>query len=151
MWKRNYLNGRQNNWDDCLVPFEFAYNDSVSASTGYTPFELTMGHHPRMPMGTLEETNVPAVDAIITTMSNNIADARDQLIRARAVQAYYQGQTLRLAEFKVGDLVLLSTAHLNLKLPSRKLTPLYVGPFTILEMCGTNAAKLELSRQLQRI
>jgi hypothetical protein len=148
---RAYVNARQNNWDDYLIPFEFAYNDSVSATTGYTPFQLTMGSHPRMPMGVLEETNVPAVDDIIARMSNNISDARDQLVRARAVQAYYHGQTLRPPTFQLNDLVLLSTAHLDLKLPSRKLTPLFIGPFRILELRGTNAVKLELSRRLNRI
>jgi hypothetical protein len=148
---RAYVNARQNNWDDYLIPFEFAYNDSVSATTGYTPFQLTMGSHPRMPMGVLEETNVPAVDDIIARMSNNISDARDQLVRARAVQAYYHGQTLRPPTFQPNDMVLLSTAHLDLKLPSRKLTPLFIGPFRILELRGTNAVKLELSRRLNRI
>ena len=148
---RSYVNARHDDWDDYLIPFEFAFNDSVSASTGYTPFQLTMGRHPRMPMGQLEDTNVPAVNDIIARMSNNIADARDQLLRARAVQAHYQAQRLRPVEFKPGDSVLLSTAHMDLKMASRKLTPLFVGPFKILELRCTNAVKLELSKRLQRI
>ncbi len=77
--------------------------------------------------GVIEETNVLAVDDIIASMSNNISDERDQLVRARTVQRYYHCQTLRPPTFQPNDMVLLSTTHLDLKLPSQKLTPLFIG------------------------
>src|SRR6266511_685843 len=37
---RAFVNYRQTNWDECLPAAEFAYNNSLQASTGYTPFFL---------------------------------------------------------------------------------------------------------------
>jgi len=40
---RNYVNYRQNDWDQHLAAAEFAYNNSKQASTGMTPFFLLTG------------------------------------------------------------------------------------------------------------
>ena len=40
---RNYVNYKQDNWDDCLAAAEFAYNNSTQSSTGFTPFRLDNG------------------------------------------------------------------------------------------------------------
>jgi hypothetical protein len=44
---RSYINYRQCNWVKWLPLAEFAYNNSVHASTRVTPFFALMGHHPR--------------------------------------------------------------------------------------------------------
>jgi transposase InsO family protein len=41
-----FVNQRLDNWADLLPAAEFAYNSSVQASTGYTPFYLNYGQHP---------------------------------------------------------------------------------------------------------
>ncbi|KAF2183119.1 hypothetical protein K469DRAFT_583746, partial [Zopfia rhizophila CBS 207.26] len=41
--------------------------------------------------------------------------------------------------FKVGNLVLLSTKNLRLHYPSKKLSPLFVGPYQIIEPVRTQA------------
>ena len=43
----------------------------------------------------------------------------------------------------MGDEVLLSVENMALRLPSRKLSPKFVGPFRILELRGRNAVKIE--------
>jgi hypothetical protein len=44
---RAYVAPNNRDWDLHLPLVEFAYNDSVQASTGYTPFFLSQGWHPR--------------------------------------------------------------------------------------------------------
>ncbi|MBW0556231.1 hypothetical protein O181_095946 [Austropuccinia psidii MF-1] len=52
-------------------------------------------------------------------------------------------------DFKVGDLVLVSTLNFNnIKCP-KKLKDSYVGPFVIVALHGTNAVKVELSGELE--
>ena len=43
-----FVNFEQNNWARLLPMAEFAYNNAKNASTGYTPFELNCGYHPRV-------------------------------------------------------------------------------------------------------
>ncbi|MBW0558391.1 hypothetical protein O181_098106 [Austropuccinia psidii MF-1] len=51
----------------------------------------------------------------------------------------------KVPEFKVGDLVLLSTLNLNNIKGPNKLKYYYVGPFVIFSLHGTNAVQVELS------
>jgi hypothetical protein len=44
----------------------------------------------------------------------------------------------RSHSYKVGDSVLLSTKHVNLNLPFKKLSPVFVGPFNIRALFGDN-------------
>ena len=43
-----FVNFQQNDWTRLLPIAEFAYNNAKNASTGYTPFELNCGYHPRI-------------------------------------------------------------------------------------------------------
>ena len=64
----------------------------------------------------------------------------------------FRVRNARLAKphsYKVGDSVLLSTKHLNLSLPCRKLSPAFVGPFSIRDLRGTNAVTLNYSERFQ--
>ncbi|MBW0557227.1 hypothetical protein O181_096942 [Austropuccinia psidii MF-1] len=55
----------------------------------------------------------------------------------------------KVPDFKVGDLVLLSTLNLNNIKGPKKLTDAYVGPFVIVALHGANAVQVELSGELQ--
>ena len=44
---RHFVSPRQDDWDDHLDLAEFAINNSINPSTGYTPFFMTYGHNPR--------------------------------------------------------------------------------------------------------
>ncbi|MBW0579084.1 hypothetical protein O181_118799 [Austropuccinia psidii MF-1] len=55
----------------------------------------------------------------------------------------------KVPDFKVGDLVLVSTLNFdNIKGP-KKLKDSYVGPFVIVALHGTNAVQVELSGELE--
>jgi hypothetical protein len=80
---------------------------------------------------------------------NNVREARDSLHR---MADDFRVRNARLAKphsYKVGDSVLLSTKHLNLSLPCRKLSPAFVGPFSIRDLRGTNAVTLNYSERFQ--
>jgi hypothetical protein len=46
---RAFTNYKQNDWDKYLSLVEFAYNNSIQASTGITPFFANYGQHPNIP------------------------------------------------------------------------------------------------------
>ena len=45
---RAFVNFKQNDWARLLPMPEFAYNNAKNASTGFTPFKLNYGYHPRV-------------------------------------------------------------------------------------------------------
>ncbi|MBW0561392.1 hypothetical protein O181_101107 [Austropuccinia psidii MF-1] len=59
------------------------------------------------------------------------------------------GKSHKVPDFKVGDLVLVSTLNLyNIKSP-KELKDFYVVPFVIVALHGTNAVQVELSGELE--
>ena len=47
---RAFIGPRQDDWDLLLPMVEFAYNNSVQASTGFSPFYMNFGRHPHCPL-----------------------------------------------------------------------------------------------------
>ena len=53
---RMIIDDDQKNWADKCPMVEFALNSSVSATTGFTPFELNQGYMPQIRMPTSFDT-----------------------------------------------------------------------------------------------
>ena len=80
-----------------------------------------------------------------------MAQALENLKRAQEKQKTHADKKRRELELQVSDEVLLSTRNLPMQVVargSRKLGPLYYGPFTVLEKL-TLACKLDLPRHMQ--
>jgi transposase InsO family protein len=110
---RAYVNYLQDNWVYWLPLAEFAYNNSVHASTGVTPFYAEKGFHPSI------EATVQAIPADGTFLDVPDAKARaEQLVELRtaieqrwkkvtATQRKYADRRTKPHEFEVGDMVWL--------------------------------------------
>ena len=151
---RAYSTYNQDQWDEYLPAAEFAYNNSKQTSTGYTPFELDCGQHPLTPASLLSQgTSVPAADNFLEHWENMIAMAKDSLREAQDNQTKYANQHRRHLTFNLGDKVLLSAQYINNPVdrnrPTRKLTPRYLGPYTISAIISTTAYKLNLPTTLR--
>jgi hypothetical protein len=148
---RCFVNARQNNWDELLVHFEFAYNTSVNPATGFSPFILQFAQEPRAPWDLVlaggedrpSRDGGEAGSNFAFDVMQNLRQARDAL--HLAAQKYRERNAPLLAPhaYKVGDMVLLSTEHVELKLPCRKLSPKFIGPFKVVELLGPNAVKID--------
>ena len=77
----------QQDWDTCLSAAEFAYNNTVQASTKETPFMLNYGHHPWMPTIHKQEDRVPVVGEFVNRMQNLVKITLDNLEWAQSLQA----------------------------------------------------------------
>ena len=67
---RAYVSYRQTDWDKHLTAAEIAYNNSVQASTGFSPFFLNAGQHPHLPLSAAVRpdnvsNNPPAADLLL--------------------------------------------------------------------------------------
>ena len=147
---RAFVNSNRDDWIKYLSAVEFAYNDTVHNSTGYTPFEMNYGKHPRSLTTLLfesitKEDNIQNVEAIdlwgrlikITEQAReNLQKTNDRMMK--------NDTGTRKETFERGDRVLLDKRAAGKGFSKEKLAPLYVGPFTILRKQGEHAYLLSL-------
>jgi len=80
-------------------------------------------------------------------------EAKAALGKAQAdMKKYADRKRSDVEEYKVGDLVMLSTKDLKYQMVGRrtdKLTERYVGPYKIKKIVSSNAVKLELSNTVK--
>jgi transposase InsO family protein len=149
---RGFVDARQQNWVTLLPMLEFAYNNSVHASYGNTPFYLLYGVHPRAPID--EALQLPNA---ASPLNDAHAEHRAAVMLAqqllRDAQKQYAAQynrRRRAVQFEKGQLVLLNAK--NLSWPegvSKKLVPKFLGPFKIAAVLGAVNYRLELPSTLQ--
>ena len=150
---RAFVNARQTDWDLHLTPVEFAYNNSVQASTGHTPFFLNLGMHPHTPASLLKPptSDTPATNTFLDDISQALSQAKQHLVIAQNRQKQYADTRRRELLLHQGDQVCLSTAHLPLRARThvRKLSPRWAGPFTVLQVVSPVAYRIDLPAHMQ--
>jgi hypothetical protein len=144
-------------WDTYLPYCLFAYRTSIQVSTGYTPFYLLHGWEARMPLDW--ETNKPYakkyadVEDYRADMARGLDIARD-LARDNIEKAQHKNQLYskhkRFTTFAVGDPVYVRNMHRSdeAKAISKKLLPLWEGPFEVMERVGQATYRLVHSTRL---
>ena len=145
---RPFLNGEQDHWVDVLPMAEHAYNNSVTSGTGMTPVYTNYGRHPESQNPQRMEVMNPASHAY----AHWIPGAQDRGRKApkaarKRMMKYADTRRTPPLAYKVGDAVMLSTAHLKLKRPSRKLDHKFIGPFQIQQLISPTAVRLTLPHQ----
>ena len=149
---RTFVNYKQDNWDDCLPAAEFAYNNSLQVSTGFTPFYLDNGQHPITPGELLGQdtppSNVAATEDFLQHLQATVAMAKEAILAAQECQAQYANQHRREEKFNIGDQVLLSTAHLtaqaDVQRPLKKFRPKFIGPYPISQVISSTTYRFIL-------
>ena len=123
------------NWAEHLPLAEFAFNSSVCASTGFSPFEVAYGRRPAFP-GDLrgERSDVPRAEAAATRIIASTTACRDHF---ESSQLHNQEVVNRRQDLpvKVGDLVLLSTKDLVTikdRTACDRLNSRFIGPFRVI-------------------
>ncbi|MBW0545243.1 hypothetical protein O181_084958 [Austropuccinia psidii MF-1] len=134
--------GFTNDWCTLIPALELAYNTSVHSSTGQTPSMLEKGWNPRLPADTLRKDLIdihPTASSFKIILDEVKHHAKQSMNDAFDYSKQKLGKSHKVPDFKVGDLVLVSTLNLNdIKVP-KKLKDSYLGPFFIVSLHGTNA------------
>ena len=150
---RHYAVHKPRDWDKQLVVVEFAYNNSVQASTGFTPFKLATGKDPLVPSSFLlpsSDKQVAVTDEFLRTLETQLRQAKDAIQHAQRKQQEYANRSRRELSFEEGESVMLSTEDLNITYPpSRKLVPRFIGPFKIKYKKSPLVYELELPANMK--
>jgi transposase InsO family protein len=146
---RIYGNAEQDDWVELLPMAQYVHNSWINTSTGYTPFDLLIGHTPMVNVST-DVTNVPEV----TRRKEWLEQARQRAQAAiRNAQRLIQQQGQRKKGqchyhgHAVGNKVWLEGANLKLTHPKAKLDAKRYGPFTITKEISPMVFQLALPPQ----
>ena len=149
---RFWVDYKQTNWDTLLPIVEFSINNHRSASTGFTPFYLNYGQHPRTPSNAALSSLVPSSQHSLEELRSTLTLVKDLLRSAQDRQAAFANSHRQEKTFQVGDLVLLSSENLTPDnqrgRPSQKLSPRFIGPYPIEQRIGQVAYRLTLPPDL---
>ncbi|KAJ3500605.1 hypothetical protein NLJ89_g9720 [Agrocybe chaxingu] len=147
IYLRAFVNKKQNDWSEWLACAEFALNNKISSTTGYSPFFVNYGKNPRRPLAPIREprSHVPHANAFAKQMQalhNEVTAALD--IAAESMRRSYDKHRRPAPVLDPGSLVLLDAKHIDQKRASRKLSDRRVGPFTILDRLSPKLYRLAL-------
>jgi hypothetical protein len=142
-------------WDQNLPWAEFSYNNTYQESLKMAPFEVLYGRPCHTPLNWIEpgEKVIFGPD-LVEEAEATVRRIQDNLKAVKSRQETYANKRHRSLEFEVGNHVYLRVSPM--KGVKRfgvkgKLAPRYIGPFPILEKCGTVAYKLDLPPSLARV
>jgi len=145
---RMFIDHRQEQWPEWLGIAEFTYNNKVHSSTKTLPFKANYGQDPRMGFKGRRKGKYAGAEKFIKKIKEIQEEAKAALGKAQVdMKKYANRKRSDVEEYKVGDLVILSTKDLKYQMVGRrtdKLTERCVGPYKIKEIVLSNAVKLEL-------
>jgi RNA recognition motif-containing protein len=140
----------QESWDKNLPWAKFSYNNSYQESLKMSPFEVLYGRRCHTPWIEPGETVIFKPD-IVEEAKTIVHRVQENLKVAKSHEETYANKRRRPLVFKVGDHVYLRVSPMkDMKRFGMKgmLAPRYIGPFPILEKCGTVAYMLDLPPSL---
>ncbi|MBW0508258.1 hypothetical protein O181_047973 [Austropuccinia psidii MF-1] len=139
---------------DCctLLPeVELEYKTSMHSSTNQTPGILEKGWKPKLLQDSLRKELV-GIHPTASSFKGMLDKARKHAVRCMEDSFAYAkdkwDKSHATPDFKVGDLVLVSTTNFNNIKGCKKLKDSFSGPFLIKALHGENAFEVDLSEEL---
>ncbi|MBW0544921.1 hypothetical protein O181_084636 [Austropuccinia psidii MF-1] len=147
-----YSDGFTHDWCTLIPALELAYKTCIHASTGKTLAMLEKGWNPKIPVDTLKKDSVdinPTASRFMLFIDKLRHHANQRMNDAFEYAKYKWDKSQKNPQFKVGDLILVSTLNFNNIRGPKRFEDSFVGPFIIKALHGTNSVKLELSGELE--
>jgi len=127
---------------------EFAYNNKMHSSTRTLPFKANYGQGPRIGFEGRKKRKYERAEKLVEKIKKIQEEAKAVLSKVqKEMKKYTNRKRVEVDNYKVGDLVMLSTKDLKYQMVGRrteKLTERFVGPYKIKKIVSSNAIELEL-------
>jgi len=150
---RMFINHRQEQWPEWLGTAKFAYNNKAHLSTQTTPFKANYRQDPRIGFKGRKKGKYEGAKKFIEKMKEIQEEARVALEKVQEEMKKYTDRKRGEAnDYKVGNLVMLSTKDLKYQMVGRrteKLTERFVGPYKVKKIISSNAVELELPNTIK--
>ena len=141
----------QTDWDYHLPQVLFAYRTAIHDTTGFTPFHITFGHSPVLPLEAMigipprqKHKDVPSfVDKVHNSLHTAYATVRANITSAHQHNKEHYDKKRPFLPYSVGDLVWL---HVSAVKPGRtkKFASQWKGPYTVIDRTSDVNYKLKL-------
>jgi len=145
---RMFIDHRQEQWPEWLGTAEFAYNNKTHLSTWTSPFKVNYRQDPRMGFKRRKKRKYKGAEKFIEKMKEIQEEAKAVLSKVqKEMKKYTDRKRAKVDDYKVGDLVMLSTKDLKYQMVGRrteKLMKRFVGPYKIKKIVLLNIVELEL-------
>jgi len=132
---------------------EFAYNNKIHASTKVSPFKANYGQDPRMGFEGRRKGKYEVAEKFIEKMKKIQEEAKAALEKVQEeIKKFADRKRGEGEEYKVRDLVLLSTKDLKWQIKgkrSEKLMERFVRPYKIKGIISSNVVELELPKTIK--
>ncbi|KAK3571035.1 hypothetical protein QTP86_001287 [Hemibagrus guttatus] len=140
-----FCHGHQDSWNQFLGWAKYAQNSLRQPTTGLTPFQCVLGYQPPLFPWDGEPSDVPAVDYWFQESERVWDSAHLQLQRALCRHRMTADlQRSQAPNYQPGQKVWLSTRDIRMSLPCRKLSPRFIGPFSIIRQINPVTYHLQL-------
>jgi len=111
---RMFIDHRQEQWPDWLGTAEFAYNNKVHSSTKISPFKANYRQDSRMGFEMRRKGKYKGAEKFVIKMKEVQEEAKVALGKVQEeMKKYADRKRTEVDEYKVGDLVMLSTKDLK--------------------------------------
>jgi len=145
---RMFIDHQQEQWPEWLGTAEFAYNNKVHTGTKVLPFKANSGQDPRMGFEMRKKGKQEGAEKFAERMKNVQEEAKVALQKAQEEMKWYaERERGEVEEYRVGDLVLLSTKDPKYQMVGRrtdKFTEHFVGPYKVKAIVSSHVIELEL-------
>ena len=145
---RIFIDHRQEQWPEWLGMAEFVYNNKAHSSTRTLPFKVNYKQDSRMGFEGRKKGKYQGAEKFIEKIKEIQEEAKAVLEKAQEeIKKYINRKRREVDDYKVRDLVMLSTKDLKYQMVGRrteKLTERFVGPYRIKKIVSSNTVELEL-------
>jgi len=143
-----FIDYRQEQWPEWLGTAEFTYNNKVHSSTRMSPFKANYGQDLRIGFEERKKEKYEGAERFVIKMKEIQEEMKAVLGKAQEeMKKYVDKKRAEVDDYKLGDLVMLSTKDLKYQMVRRrteKLTKRFVSPYKIKKIVSPNAVELEL-------
>ncbi|MBW0591192.1 hypothetical protein O181_130907 [Austropuccinia psidii MF-1] len=146
-----YFDGFTHDWFAILPALELECKTSIHSSTNQTPAILEKGWNPKLPQDSLSKGLVK-IHPTAASFKGILEKARNHEMRCIEHSFAYAKEkwdkSHATPDFKVEDLVLVSTTNFNNIKGCKNIKDAFAGPFVIKALHGENTVEVELCEEL---
>jgi len=127
---------------------EFVYNNKIHLLTKVSPFKVNYRQDPRMGFKTKKKGKYEGAHKFVEKIKEIQEKAKAALGKVQEeMKKYVDRKRAEVDEYRVGDLVMLSTKDLKYQMVGRqteKLTERFMGPYRVKKIISLNIVELKL-------